>query len=100
MANEIIELKRGDAFTYMGDLPEALSGPDVTAISQVRTLGNVLLADVVVTLDSGVLYLEHDDTSNWPLGPVKFDVRFKINGKVQSTYTVILSIIEEVSDRP
>lgn len=101
-----IELKRGDTFlmscTYSDNADLPIDITNVTIKSQVRDAQGVLLQELVVTkldqvTNKGKFTLGTVSGYSFPLGRHSWDIEYTSNGQVQSTETIFLNIIQDIT---
>lgn len=104
-----IEFKRGQTFSYVFTLPAKFDPgffADWAVSSQIRkfrnTTPNGLIADINTSWINGpyanTLLLFHQDTEDWPLGPLELDVRFESpSGHVITTKSLPFMIVHEIT---
>lgn len=94
-----MEHKRGDTFEYAAVLPSD-EFVDWVPSCQVRDGSGALVAQVSASWVSDIaLNLLVHDTSNWPLGYARFDIRLvrPVDGYVRTTTPVEFTIVETVT---
>lgn len=101
-----ITFKRGDSFFVVATYTNSSDVPqDITSVgikSQVRNSSDELLAELVVDkLDQitqlGKYTLATPIGYSLPTGRHKWDIQYTVAGQVQSTETIYVSIIEDVT---
>ena len=106
MEPQIIYHKRGSAFVFqatysVSNLPVNLDGYVIT--SQIRDSEGNLVADLVVTMADqgtapGQYSLNCDDTTEWMLGDLRWDIRYLSDSRPVITETLIIRLVRQVTE--
>jgi hypothetical protein len=106
MAVTVMEVKRGDTFSYAAAVTNGKKGPPInisgwTIRSQIRTTTDQLLVELSVEMTdsvNGAYRLYYDgSTTAWPIGNANMDIEYTENGKVKSTDTVVIKIVKDIT---
>lgn len=91
-----IKVKRGDTFSYTAKWV----GAKVTELkSQVRTVGGILVSDVVITAsgEADTFLLKVLDTKKWPVGDLVTDIERTSSSGVLSSDTIYIKVTKDVT---
>lgn len=91
-----IKVKRGDTFSYTAKWV----GANVSELkSQVRTVGGILVSDVVITAsgEADTFLLKVADTTKWPVGDLVTDIERRTAGNVLSSDTIYIKVTKDVT---
>lgn len=100
---ERIQHKRGDTLSLDLEVTQDNAALDLTGYtitSQVRAKNGTLVADLTVAVTDAVqgeLTVSSEETQEWPLGPLPWDVEFNSGSTRWSSATVIIEVLEDVT---